>query len=648
MKYILITLFVWPLSLMHAQNVEEHICKEPDHIILQESERAKRLLGFKSSEETENYDVKYHRLEWSVDPAVKYIEGTVTTYLVAGEDIEELYFDLNANMNVNEVIHRGESLSYGFEGDDLLQISLNTPLTQGTLDSLSIAYEGIPTAEGFGSFETSNHRGVPVLWTLSEPYGARDWWPCKQSLNDKIDSIDIFVTTPEQYKVGTNGLLMGQENADGLTTYHWRHRYAIPAYLISLAVTNYEEFTNYVVLDNGENIPVLNYVYPEDLSSAVEELENTIEIMELFNELFGLYPFAREKYGHAQFGWGGGMEHQTMSSMGSFSYALQAHELAHQWFGNKVTCGSWEDIWLNEGFATYLTALTYEFNLSDEPWFGLWKQETVDYVTSRSGGAVRVEDTTSVSRIFSGRLSYRKGAYLLHMLRWIMGDEAFFEACRNFLNDSQLAFGYAKTPDLIRHLEQVAGRDLTEFFADWYIGEGYPSYDILWENTDKGIQIEISQETSHPSVDFFEMPLLLLVRGEGRDSLLRLDHQSDGQRYSVTLDFEPEELVFDPDLWILSRDNQVREGLVSSDELESSLEYRAYPSPFTNELTIELDPKFSQYEVVVYNELGKVKGRFETSSQLMRLQTADWKSGVYIVQISSNKQHIFKRAVKIQ
>lgn len=617
-------------------------------MIHQEAKKAQKLMDSKASEETENYDIKYHRLEWNVDPAVQYIEGKVTTYFVAQDDMEEIYFDLRSNMIVREVQHRGEILTHSFEGDKLLRIPFNNVLSAGSLDSLSITYEGYPETEGFGSFETSNHQGVPVLWTLSEPYGARDWWPCKQSLNDKIDSIDILVSTPEEYKVGTNGILVNETTSNSITTYHWKHRYAIPAYLISIAVTNYEEFTDYLILERGDSIPVLNYVYPEDLSLAQQELQNTIEIMELFNALFGLYPFADEKYGHAQFGWGGGMEHQTMSSMGSFSYALQAHELAHQWFGNKVTCGSWEDIWLNEGFASYLTALTYEFNLSDEPWFGLWKEESVGFITSVDGGAVRVEDTTSVRRIFDSRLSYRKGAYLLHMLRWIIGDEAFFEACRNFLNDPELAFGYARTADLQRHLEHTGERGLSEFFSDWYRGEGYPTYDILWESTDDGLELRVSQQSSHPSVEFFEMPLPVLVQGEGRDTLLRLEHVSNDQRFQVALDFEPKDILFDPDLWILSRGNEVREGIVNTTDPEELQNYNAYPNPFTAELLLKLDPGERHHSIVIFNELGKVIARVDTSESLIHIETLSWENGVYFVQINTKSQSTIKKVAKVR
>ena len=246
-------------------------------------------------------------------------------------------------------------------------------------------------------------------------------------------------------------------------------------------------------------------MYPEPPPVVRTQAFDVVEVMQLFNRLFGDYPFAREQYGQAQFGWSGGIEHQTMSFVGAFPYELLAHELAHQWFGNRITCGSWEDIWLNEGFATYLSGLCYQY-LRPE-WWKLFLAQRMERVTREPGGTVKVDDTESISRIFNNRLSYAKGGMVLHMLRWILGDTAFFNGIRSYLNDPQLQYGYARTTDLQRNLEQASGRTLSWFFEDWYEGEGYPVYDLSWSQESKGLRLKLQQSNAHPADRFFEIPL---------------------------------------------------------------------------------------------------------------------------------------------
>jgi aminopeptidase N len=585
MKYILASL-LWINTAFLAVS-QEPMCKEhglpiemEQNSFIRHSEANKVSVGG-------SYDLKYHRLEWKLDPAEHFIEGAVTSYFIASqENVTEVEFDLLNNMRILSVDRNGQPLSYTHE-QDILKIELIAPLPKGQLDSVRIQYEGAPQSQGFGAFETSSHNGVPVLWTLSEPYGAKSWWPCKQDLNDKIDSIDIWVTLPENYKVGTNGVLIKTDSlAENQVVYHWKHRYPIPAYLISLAITNYAAFEDFAQTNSGDSVLILNYVYPEQLAQAKDQLAATVEQMELFNQLFGDYPFKNEKYGHAQFGWGGGMEHQTMSSMGSFSYSLQAHELAHQWFGDKVTCGSWQDIWLNEGFATYLTALTYEFLTPDAGDWDNWKSYNRNYICSSPDGSTYVYDTSSVSRIFNSRLSYRKGAYILHMLRGMLGDTSFFEACRNYLNDPSLAYGYARTEDLQAHLESSYGFPLNEFFEDWLYGEGYPSYHMAYRIDGRDIWVRLDQEQSHASVDFFEAKVpIVLSDGLHYDTLI-LDHQYSGQEFEIRLSFEPNSVQFDPEQWILSAENS-QEQLTATSELELSSPFLLYPNPVENDLMIQ-------------------------------------------------------------
>jgi aminopeptidase N len=507
----------------------------------------------------DNYDIKYHRCVWSVDPAVNYIKGAITTYFEAkNANIFDIGFDLTDIMNVDSVVQNGVSLSFTHV-NNLLDITLGTPMAPGTLDSLTVYYQGAPTSSGFGSFNLSTHASAPILWTLSEPYGAPDWWPCKHVLNDKVDSLDVICTVPTGNRVASNGLLIQEINDSLTSTYHWKTRYPIAAYLIAIGVTNYSVYSDYVPLSPTDSIQVLNYVYPENLASAQAQTPDIINVISLYDSLTITYPFAAEKYGHAQFNWGGGMEHQTMSYVVGFNHSLIAHECAHQWFGDRVTCGSWEDIWLNEGFATYFEGLTEE-RYFPSTW-PAWKQSKVANICSQSNGSVLCTDTTNINRIFDGRLTYNKGAYLLHMLRWKLGDAHFFQALREYLNDPLLAYNYAKTPLLKAHLESVYGAPLTSFFTEWYNGQGYPSYDVIWNATGNSVFVRLLQTTSDPSVSFYEMPVPIVFSDGNKDTTVVLDHTFSGQTFSFTLGISPTIAKFDPDLWILANNNTVTVGL---------------------------------------------------------------------------------------
>lgn len=581
------------LSMFSQLKIDEIVCKE--------KKAHESLMHLKVNENTTNYDVKYHQFHWEVDPSEYYIAGSVRTDFVLLESVTEIYFDLSESMAVSSVIYNDVELVF-LQDDDMVNITFPVELIVGTLHSLEIFYEGAPPSGGFGSFAAETHNGTPVLWTLSEPYGARDWWPCKQDLNDKIDSIDVFITVPQGNKVGCNGKLMSSVEEGDEITYHWKHGYPIPAYLIAIAVTNYAEYSEYVTLSDGTELEILNYVYPEDLTEAMGDTPETIEIMEYYDSHFGLYPYKDEKYGHAQFGWGGGMEHTTMSFMGSFNYSLIAHELAHQWFGDKITCGSWEDIWLNEGFATYLTALNYDNN--DPSAWENWKSGSINYVISEPGGSVKVQDTTSVGQIFNGRLSYRKGALLLHMLRWEMEDEAFFQAMENYATDENLIYNYARTSDLQAHMETTSGLELDEFFSDWFVGEGYPSHYIEYNVDGNTLYLQVGQSQSHSSVDFFELTLPIEVEGDGQQQMLRLPLLSEGQLFEIELPFEVNEITYDPERWIVSGSTIFTENsTLSIDNNSRASTFEIYPNPTVETLNIVLNTN-RETRVEIYNSTG--------------------------------------------
>ena len=608
-----------------------------------EKKAAQRTMNFRRNINTENYDLKYHRLEWTVDPANEYIDGVVTSYFVAKSNMTTITFDLQSNMNVTQVTQRGVNLSYAQNANDEVVITLPATLASQTLDSVSVYYNGVPQNSGFDAFQVSTHAGTPLLGTLSEPYGAKTWWPCKQDLIDKIDSIDVFVIHPNQYKAASNGLLQSETPQGNNTITHWKHRYPIPAYLIAIAVTNYTVYNDYVA--NGD-FNVTNYVFPETLASTQAATAITPQIIDLYGSLFEMYPYADEKYGHAEFGWGGGMEHTTISFMGGFSRSLIAHELAHQWFGDKVTCGSWQDIWLNEGFATYLEALVRE-NFDGDTAFRNWRRGSVltawNAITAQPNGAVFVTDTTSVNRIFSSRLSYQKGAMLLHMLRYKLGDLDFFQGVKNYLADPALAYGYAKTPQLKQHLETQSGEDLTEFFNDWFYGEGYPSFSLTYEQNDADrLMIRVHQTQSDPSVSFFETPLpVKVIDIQGNEQIFRLELMQNDQLFDVLYGGNIASIQVDPDFQIISKNNSAVAG-VSNTILDADV--RIYPNPVRDILEIKITNAIELTKVTIFNAIGQKVS--VNTNRLDKISTSMLNAGIYTVEIKAKQGITYKKIIK--
>jgi aminopeptidase N len=276
---------------------------------------------------------------------------------------------------------------------------------------------------------------------LSESYQAREWFPAKQLLNDKIDSTDIWITTDLFFKAGSNGLLKQVVDLPGnRRQYQWSCRYPMNYYMPCIAVGNYLEYRNYAkpAALRGDSILVLHYIVDNQayFNSVKPDLDKTPAFIEKFSELYGLYPFFKEKYGHVQANIGGGMEHQTMSTMAGFDPNLVSHELAHQWFGDNVTCASWSDIWLNESFATYSSQLMREKLPALFPESAAANLINLhNNVMSAPGGSVYVPPAESYNegRIFNSRLSYNKGAAVVHNLRFEMqSDTLFFNTLKTY------------------------------------------------------------------------------------------------------------------------------------------------------------------------------------------------------------------------
>jgi hypothetical protein len=328
------------------------------------------------------------------------------------------------------------------------------------------------------------------------------------------------------------------------------------------------------------NLELLNYCYPAQVGEWDWQQTEVIAMLQYFDSLFTPYPFMLEKYGHAQFGWGGGMEHQTMSFMADLGPWLTSHELGHQWFGDAVTCASWKDIWLNEGFATYITGLFFErFN---PPAFYYWKKNVRDEINSQPGGSVIVDDTTSVNRIFDGRLSYAKGAFVLHMLRNSLGDDVFYKGLRAYLEDPQLKHRFAQTSDFQAVMEAESGVDLDTFFTQWIYGEGYPKIEVKWMPTDEGLYVQLSQSPSIGNTIFStQVPMRLFGASDSVTILLPLDQAE--VHFLLKPGFSVESIEVDPESDWLARYNLTF--LTTEAPLEAQI--GVYPNPVSSDFYVK-------------------------------------------------------------
>ncbi len=535
----------------------------------QEAQAASAKLLFHENPSTGNYDLTFQRLDVTVDPAEYYIKGNVTSTFTALESLSQLVFDLSESLQVKEVIVEETLQRFDRNGDALI-VKFDTVVPEGASKTVTVRYEGKPGTAN-GAFNLSHHgeHEVPLLYTLSEPYGSKDWWPCKEDPNDKVDVVEIAITTPtsfqprkgaaRSYTVVSNGMKVAEEVIGDTRKTTFKHQYPIPAYLVAIAVTDYEVYSH-TMEASDTSFDIVNYVYPESKEAARKHTGVTKDVMEVFQRHFGDYPFKKEKYGHAQFSWGGGMEHTTISFMGNFSRMLIAHELAHQWFGNKVTCKSWKDIWLNEGFATYLTGMVEE-HLDGQEDFNNWKQGKVASITRSGVGKLYLEDKhlDNKDRIFNSRLTYDKGAMVLHMLRKQLGDALFFKGVRNYLNDEELAYNNATTEDLKAHLEAASETDLSEFFKDWVYGQGYPSFELSWEAGADQVKMVLSQETSaKQAADFFELNVpVRLFYEDGSFEDVQLPHMMNEQKFTFHIEQPISFVELNPEFDIISKNDTV-------------------------------------------------------------------------------------------
>jgi len=590
----------------------------------------------------DNYDVTFYFLDLAVKNNSVDIAGSVTIRsksMVSSLDTFaiELYPGMTIDrLEVNNVVH-------GFiRNDYLVKIPIPSPFTLNSLFDVKITYHGTPPSGGFFSGVTTDYNPnyqKNVTWSLSEPYAARDWWPAKQDLGDKADSVWVFLTTSEENMAGSQGLLKAiTPMPGGKLRYEWKSYYPVDYYLISFAVADYQEYNIYAHPEGTEDsVFIQNFIYdhPDCLPANQAGIDRTAAFIELFSELFGMYPFIDEKYGHCQTQLGGGMEHQTMTTIGNFSFGLVAHELGHMWFGDKVTCATWSDIWINEGFATYSDYLAHSF-LSTPYYDSVWLKLRHDHVKSLPGGSVYVppEETGDIWRIFDGRLSYNKGALLLHMIRFeLQDDDLFFDILASYV--IEYGDSVATGDDFREYLELQSGKDFTDFFDQWYYGEGYPIYDITWSQSGSQLDIVSTQTASTTITPLFKMLVPYhIVYTDGTDTTVLLYQDSNLNAYSVPVSKTIEKLEVDPDQWILHELNSLS---VGDDEKDNPLHFTIGPNPAKDRINIYFSHKPQKnLQLSVYDLAGRILHEEDISADNKTADISRLLPGIYLLSVTDD------------
>lgn len=642
---------------MQAQHTETHVhdryCRHYPEVL---DSPAYAYRNDWQSSHVHDYEVVFYWIDIEVSSTNTDISGKVSITGNTLVDFFEVFaFELVPDFNIDSIIFNGTKIdNFYWEGDNVLA-DVSEMSQVGTFTA-EIYYWGTPpTGGGFFSGvsnDFSNTWQKSVTWTLSQPFNAKHWFPVKQVLTDKADSVWVYLTTPADEMAASQGVLTQVSTlANGKKRYEWKSNYPIAYYLISFAVSDYMEYNIYAKPQDleGDSIHIQNFIYnhPNYLATYKDDIDVTIPMLELFSDLYSLYPFWEEKYGHAITKMGGGMEHQTMSTMGYWFFNLVAHELGHMWFGDNVTCASWSDIWINEGFATYSSYLAFH-TLQGEAQGTQFIVSAQNNVMSQPGGSTYIPpeeiSPDNLWRIFNGRLSYDKGAAIIHVLRnEINNDVVFFEILQTF--QQEFKDSTATGADFRWVAEQVSGMDFEQFFSQWYYGEGYPIYDIEYYMQGENLVMNVSQSTSTNVTTLFEMTMeYRLLFSDGSDTLVRRYQDANLNQFSIPLNKTVVEIIVDPNNHTFEEVNSINVGI---EQRPDNQYFTFYPNPVQAEVHINLlneGPVGRNLQII--NSIGQTLLEKKISGRQITLDVSMLPKGMYIIQLTDEKGSFGRKMVK--
>jgi hypothetical protein len=501
-------------------------------------------------------DVQHYWLDIELNPISEMVSGTNTMTIRSRVDnLTTFIFRLHFNFAIGDVRVGGNPVAWTRLDPANIAVTLDRPYNADEEFELSVAYGGHPPNLAWG-LRFLMRNGAHEIFSQSEPWFAYAWWPAKDDLTDKTTA-DLWFTVPDTLVVGSNGLLQGVDNVPGgKLRFRWQSTYPAADYLYSIAATNYHQFTGTWTYGNY-SMPLQFFVFPEHDTPQNEQAWLDVGVaLTTYSNLFGMYPFVGEKYGMAEWDTWGAMEHQTLTSMYPDFWSgdsVIVHELAHQWWGDNVTCATWHDIWLNEGFATYCEALWYE-NMPGSPGAPLLHL-VMSYYRPWEQGTVYCYDISDPYRVFNGALSYAKGAWVLHMLRHVVGDTNFYA----ILNAYRAAYqgSTATTDDFRAVCESVTGRDLAWFFAQWVYNDVIPSYTYGWRQLVLDERRYVELMIYHDEWPTSIMPIDIQITQGANSTTYVVWNDAGYEHFLIPVNSDSvASLAFDPTPWILCNSSE--------------------------------------------------------------------------------------------
>lgn len=605
-------LFIFGVFSSHAQH-EPHPCAEKH--AFSKGTFAEKTLSVLQETKANKYDVHYYHLDLNMTNQNAGINGTATINGKTIAPLDSLILELDQNFVINDLRLNTVSTNFDREGT-ALKIPLNAAMDYEF--SLEIDYDGIapPIASNPAGVSGVYSQFVAAMndritFTISTPFYAHQWFPVKQILRDKADSSTVILTVPSNCKAASNGVLVSEtDNGNGTSTFHWNNTNPIGYNLIFAAIAPFQEYNDQAFPSQlgGNSVEINSYLYGSGtaLSNMQAQCDLIPGFMELFSDIYGLYPFSDQRYGILAAPFGGGMEHQTMPTIGTFEKKVTAHELCHQWWGDKVGFASFSDVWLSEGFATYSEYLMLENLYPAEltPLILGWHSN----VKSVTSGSVYHTDTLNLFRIYDSRLSYRKAASIIHTLRGIIdNDVLFFQALNNYYNEYQDSI--ASSADFISSVEMSTGLDLTNFFTEWLYGQGFPKYSTIWNSVGNDLYLEIAHTASFPSVTpTFTNPIeISFTRASASDTTIRFQISSNQDQFFISGIGEVTGIsAIDPNNWVINNNgtNTNDPNFVGLTFPIDNKNIQIYPNPVRSDLTVQI--KEGDYLMQIFSAQGSM------------------------------------------